>query len=78
MVAQGQFPATNTYPKIVTAVDLNDHDNSDLIIDLWLGGYLRFERGSRERKSVARSVHGGPGYPQHYRRRSHGRNTHYH
>jgi len=48
LVAQGQFPDPNTYPKIVTAVDLNDHENSDLIIDLWLGGYLPILRAARQ------------------------------
>lgn len=48
LVAQGQFPDANTYPKIVTALDLNNEHNPDLIVDLWLGGYLPILRQARQ------------------------------
>jgi serine/threonine protein kinase len=40
LVASGQFPYANTYPKIVTAVNLNLAPNAQAALDLWFGRYL--------------------------------------
>ena len=40
LVANGEFPDTNTFPKIVTAQNLNQADNPESILDLWFGQYL--------------------------------------
>jgi hypothetical protein len=48
LVAQGQFPDPNTYPKIVTALDLNNAEDAEAIVDVWLGGYLPILRAARQ------------------------------
>jgi serine/threonine protein kinase len=40
LVASGQFPYANTYPKIVTAVNLNLASDAQATLDLWFGKYL--------------------------------------
>jgi serine/threonine protein kinase len=40
LVASGQFPYANTYPKIVTAVNLNLAPDAQAALDLWFGRYL--------------------------------------
>lgn len=40
LVASGQFPYANTYPKIVTAVNLNLAPDAQAALDLWFGKYL--------------------------------------
>lgn len=40
LVASGQFPYANTYPKIVTAVNLNLAPSVHAALDLWFGKYL--------------------------------------
>ncbi len=48
LVAHGEFSDSNTYPKIVTALDLNGVPRADEIVDLWLGGYLPILRAARQ------------------------------
>ena len=62
LVAQGQFPDSNTYPKIVTAVDLNREQSAEQVVDLWLGGYLPILRAARQGllTSLYRVVHDEP------------------
>ncbi len=59
LLASGQFPDANTYPKIVTAVDLSRLDAPDEFVDLWLGGYLPILRSVRQGMMTAlfRAVH---------------------
>jgi len=59
LVAIGQFPDSNTYPKIVTALDLSSVPNPDEVVDLWLGGYLPILRAARQGllTSLYRVVH---------------------
>lgn len=40
LVASGQFPYANTYPKIVTAVNLNLEPDAQAALELWFGKYL--------------------------------------
>jgi serine/threonine protein kinase len=40
LVASGQFPYANTYPKIVTAVNLNMAPDAQAALELWFGRYL--------------------------------------
>ena len=40
LVASGQFPYANTYPKIVTAVNLNLAPDAQAALELWFGKYL--------------------------------------
>ena len=40
LIALGQFPDSNTYPKIVTAVSLSRIDDPRAYIDAWFGHYL--------------------------------------
>lgn len=40
LLASGQFPYANTYPKIVTAVNLNLAPDAQAALDLWFGKYL--------------------------------------
>lgn len=47
LLASGEFPDANTYPKIVTAVDLAAVDDAERFVDLWLGGYLPILRSVR-------------------------------
>ncbi|HUS66044.1 MAG TPA: protein kinase [Kofleriaceae bacterium] len=47
LVALGQFPDTNTYPKLVTAIDIAEKDREHTI-DLWIGGYLPILRAARQ------------------------------
>ncbi len=48
LLALGQFPDGNTYPKIVTAIDLALAPEADTLVDLWLGGYLPALRAARQ------------------------------
>ena len=47
LIAQGRFNDTNIYPKIVTVINLNQVDNREEIVDLWLGGYAPILRQAR-------------------------------
>jgi serine/threonine protein kinase len=47
LIAQGRFNDTNTYPKIVTVINLTAVDNGEEIVDLWLGGYAPILRQAR-------------------------------
>ncbi|GAB4531827.1 MAG: hypothetical protein Tsb0020_48090 [Haliangiales bacterium] len=40
LVASGQFPYANTYPKIVTAVDIGHADDPQATLDLWFSRFL--------------------------------------
>lgn len=40
LIATGQFPDSNTYPKIVTAVHLGRVENPKAYVDAWFGHYL--------------------------------------
>lgn len=40
LVASGQFPYANTYPKIVTAINLNLEPDTQAALDRWFGTYL--------------------------------------
>lgn len=48
LLASGEFPDANTYPKVVTAVDLRGVDDEERFLDLWLGGYLPLLRRVRQ------------------------------
>lgn len=47
LIAQGRFSDTNTYPKIVTVINLNEVEDPDKEVDLWLGGYAPILRQAR-------------------------------
>jgi hypothetical protein len=47
LVASGQFPDSNTYPKVVTAIDVSGIRDAEHHVDLWLGGYLPILRTVR-------------------------------
>jgi hypothetical protein len=59
LLASGKFPDANTYPKIVTTVDLNAVANPGEFVDLWLGGFLPILRSVRQGMLTAlfRAVH---------------------
>jgi tRNA A-37 threonylcarbamoyl transferase component Bud32 len=59
LVASGEFPDANTYPKIVTALDLSGVEDPERFLDLWLGGFLPILRGVRQGLMTAlfRAVH---------------------
>jgi tRNA A-37 threonylcarbamoyl transferase component Bud32 len=59
LLAAGQFPDANTYPKMVTSVDLGGIDDAERFLDLWLGGYLPILRRVRQglMTSLFRAVH---------------------
>jgi tRNA A-37 threonylcarbamoyl transferase component Bud32 len=48
LVATGQFPDANTFPKIVTAQDLKQVPNSQEVLDLWFGRYLPVLHSARQ------------------------------
>jgi serine/threonine protein kinase len=39
LVAQGKFPDANTYPKLVTVIELAPEQRGDELLELWLGKY---------------------------------------
>lgn len=47
LIAQGRFSDTNTYPKIVTVINLNEVADAEEMVDLWLGGYAPILRQAR-------------------------------
>ena len=62
LVAQGQFPDPNTYPKLVTAIDISRDPDREHTVDLWIGGYLPILRAARQGMLTAlyRVVHDEP------------------
>jgi serine/threonine protein kinase len=48
LVATGQFPDTNTYPKVVTAINLHTIPNPQELLDLWFGHYLPVLKSVRQ------------------------------
>jgi tRNA A-37 threonylcarbamoyl transferase component Bud32 len=62
LLAQGQFPDPNVYPKIVTALSLASQPDSKAVVDLWLGTYLPILRAARQGllTSLYRAVHDEP------------------
>lgn len=48
LVAHGQFPDSNYYPKIVTAMDLSRVDDAERRVELWRGTYLPILRAARQ------------------------------
>jgi tRNA A-37 threonylcarbamoyl transferase component Bud32 len=48
LVALGTFPDSNTYPKLVTAIDISGHPDREHTVDLWIGGYLPILRAARQ------------------------------
>lgn len=47
LIAQGRFNDTNTYPKIVTVINLTQTNDPEEMVDLWLGGYAPILRQAR-------------------------------
>jgi tRNA A-37 threonylcarbamoyl transferase component Bud32 len=62
LLAAGQFPDSNTYPKIVTAIDLSQAADPPAVVDQWLGAYLPVLRSVRQGllTSLYRGVHDEP------------------
>jgi len=48
LVARGDFPDTNTYPKLVTAIPMRNDPDPERTLDLWVGGYLPILRQARQ------------------------------
>lgn len=48
LLATGQFPYTNTYPKVVTAINLSMVPNPQELLDLWYGRYLPILQSVRQ------------------------------
>lgn len=48
LVATGQFPDTNTYPKVVTAINLSTIPDPQELLDLWFGRYLPILQSVRQ------------------------------
>ena len=48
LVARGDFPDANTYPKLVTAIPMEDDPDPERTLDLWVGGYLPILRQARQ------------------------------
>ena len=48
LVARGDFPDANTYPKLVTAIPMQDDPDPERTLDLWVGGYLPILRQARQ------------------------------
>ncbi len=48
LVASGQFPDTNMFPKIVTAQDLSRVPDRQQVLDLWFGRYLPVLHSARQ------------------------------
>src|SRR5690606_16635499 len=48
LIATGQFPDANTYPKVVTAINLHTVKNPQELLDLWFGHYLPVLKSVRQ------------------------------
>lgn len=48
LVVMGQFPDTNTYPKVITAINLAKTPNPQELLDLWFGRYLPVLKSVRQ------------------------------
>ncbi|HWM87538.1 MAG TPA: protein kinase [Kofleriaceae bacterium] len=48
LVATGQFPDSNLYPKIVTALALHGESDPAAMVDRWMGQYLPILRAARQ------------------------------
>lgn len=48
LIANGQFPDANTFPKIVTAQNLSQVANGQEVLDLWFGRYLPVLHSARQ------------------------------
>lgn len=59
LLALGQFPDANTYPKIVTAIDLSSAADPRRLVDDWLGSFMPALRDARQGQLTAlfRVVH---------------------
>jgi tRNA A-37 threonylcarbamoyl transferase component Bud32 len=59
LLASGEFPDPNTYPKIVTAVDLGGVPDAEQLVDTWAGGFFPILRSVRQgmMTSLLRVVH---------------------
>jgi hypothetical protein len=62
LVATGQFPDSNLYPKIVTALALADEPDPAAAVDRWMGQYLPILRAARQGllTTLYRVVHDEP------------------
>jgi hypothetical protein len=62
LVATGQFPDSNLYPKIVTALDLRDEPDPAATVERWMGHYLPILRAARQGllTSLYRVMHDEP------------------
>ena len=62
LVAQGQFPDANLYPKIVTALSLRGPGDPGALVEKWMGHYLPVLRAARQGllTSLYRVVHDEP------------------
>ena len=62
LVALGQFPDANTYPKLVTAIDLQKVEGRDALVADWLGRFLPVLHSVRQGMMPAlyRVVHDQP------------------
>ncbi len=62
LLAAGRFPDSNTYPKIVTAIDLSTMPDPAVTVDQWLGAYLPVLRSVRQGllTSLYRGAHDEP------------------
>jgi tRNA A-37 threonylcarbamoyl transferase component Bud32 len=48
LLAQGSFPDTNTYPKIVTLLDLSHRADRTEVVECWMSTYLPLLRNARQ------------------------------
>ena len=48
LLARGQFPDTNTYPKVITAINLSVVPNPQDLLNLWFGRYLPILKSVRQ------------------------------
>jgi tRNA A-37 threonylcarbamoyl transferase component Bud32 len=48
LIARGDFTDSNTYPKLVTAIPMQDDPDPERTLDLWVGGYLPILRQARQ------------------------------
>ncbi|HKE18446.1 MAG TPA: protein kinase [Kofleriaceae bacterium] len=62
LVATGQFPDSNLYPKIVTALALREEPDPAATVERWMGQYLPILRAARQGllTSLHRVVHDEP------------------
>lgn len=62
LVATGQFPDSNLYPKIVTALALRDEPDPGAVVERWMGSYLPILRAARQGllTTLYRVVHDEP------------------